>query len=383
MNILIISRGIPSEKDPQWGSFEFDQAKALATLGHRVIMASVDARFRKYWRKIGMSTDTIENIHTYNLFICPSAFIAILGKRIKELFTKYLWHKLSRYIQKNEPKIDLIYAHYLPFSYKAVKYLQDLDAPIVAIEHWSELNREPMLPSVEMMAKETYPKVDKLITVSEPLKQRILTKFHVPSVVVHNMIGKEFAYTPIPTKDNVFRIVSVGSLFANKNHQLLIAALATLNLPQDKWQLSIIGEGPERFHLLQQIDQYHLTNNIHLIGKQSKMDIARILNESDTFVLPSISENFSVAVLEALACGLPVIASICGGIRECITDQNGLLFKVNDVDGLSQCLLHMFNHYKEYDRMAIAADCQSRFSSEVIAEQLTHIFEEVIAGTKQ
>ena len=128
-----------------------------------------------------------------------------------------------------------------------------------------------------------------------------------------------------------------------------------------------------------QIDESGFSENIHLVGSKNKLEIAQMLNESDVFVLPSRNENFSVAVLEALASGLPVIASICGGIRECINEKNGILFKVDDVEGLSLCLKYMYEHHQDYDRQAIADDCKARFSSEVIAKQLTEIFEDVVA----
>ena len=108
----------------------------------------------------------------------------------------------------------------------------------------------------------------------------------------------------------------------------------------------------------------------------------QILKNSSIFLLPSRNENFSVAVLEALACGLPVIASICGGIRECINEKNGLLFPVDDVEKLAQSILYAVQHLDKYDRKAIAEDCQARFSPEVIAKQLTQIFEDTIKKTK-
>ena len=125
-----------------------------------------------------------------------------------------------------------------------------------------------------------------------------------------------------------------------------------------------------------------LQNNIHLVGIKTKEQIAEILKNSSIFLLPSRNENFSVAVLEALACGLPVIASICGGIRECINETNGLLFPVDDVEKLAQSILYAVQHIDKYDRKAIAEDCLARFSPEVIAEQLTQIFEETIKKTK-
>jgi len=55
MFIALISRGVPSKRDPQWGCFEKDQAEALAATGHKVVVISVDTRFRFYWRKLGIS----------------------------------------------------------------------------------------------------------------------------------------------------------------------------------------------------------------------------------------------------------------------------------------------------------------------------------------
>ena len=62
MFILIISRGVPSTKNPHWGCFEKDQAEALTLLGHKVVVASIDTRFLWEWRKIGITKTTINNI---------------------------------------------------------------------------------------------------------------------------------------------------------------------------------------------------------------------------------------------------------------------------------------------------------------------------------
>ena len=168
-------------------------------------------------------------------------------------------------------------------------------------------------------------------------------------------------------------------MISRKGFDLLPKAFALADLPKDKWQMLVIGEGEEHATLQQQIDTAGYHDNIILTSKKGKEEIARLLNQSNVFVLPSRNENFSVAVLEALACGLPVVASICGGIRECIDEKNGLLFVVDDVEGLAKCLKHMYEHYQEYDRQAIADNCQARFSSKVIAKQLTDIFEDVLA----
>lgn len=68
MKIFFISRGWPSEREPQWGCFERDQALALKKLGHEIVVLSVDARFRRYYRKYGITREVHDGITHYNLY---------------------------------------------------------------------------------------------------------------------------------------------------------------------------------------------------------------------------------------------------------------------------------------------------------------------------
>ena len=129
-----------------------------------------------------------------------------------------------------------------------------------------------------------------------------------------------------------------------------------------------------------QIKQCRLENKIKLLGRKSKQEIISILQESDVFISSSSSENFSVAVLEALSAGLPVVATLCGGIKECIDEKNGLLVPVEDVNALADAIVNICKNIDNYDRKAIAENCKQRFAPSVIAKQLTDIFEEVIAS---
>ena len=115
---------------------------------------------------------------------------------------------------------------------------------------------------------------------------------------------------------------------------------------------------------------------------KSKAEIVEILQNSHFFVLPSLSETFGVVYIEALACGLPVVSTDCGGPRDIVTPQNGLLIPCENEVALEHALLHMLQHYTQYDRKSIAEDCQARFSPKVIAEQLTQIFENTIKKVK-
>ena len=381
MFILIISRGIPSKRYPQWGCFEKDQAEALASIGHKVVVVSVDGRFRFIYRKRGLTHVVINGVDYYNHYLLPHALVNLFGRQMTLRLQNWQIDRVYDMVEKCHGKPDIIYAQMFGNMLLGVHLSQRLGVPVVGIEHLARFNEQTLdkWGFTKNEADYAYHNIHKLISVSQTLRDAIYRHFRVDSVVVHNLVGNEFSYQPNNTS-HPLTFVTTGSLIHRKGFDLLIEALRKVNsqLPEG-WQCNIIGGGEKQAELQQQIDQAQLQEHIHLVGQKNKQEIVQLLQQSDVFVLPSRSENFSVAVLEALACGLPVIASICGGIRECIEEHNGLLFPVDDTEALANAILHMATHLSNYDRQAIAADCQARFSPEVIARKLTDIFDKVLA----
>jgi glycosyltransferase involved in cell wall biosynthesis len=79
-----------------------------------------------------------------------------------------------------------------------------------------------------------------------------------------------------------------------------------------------------------------------------------------------------------MACGLPVVATRCGGPESFVNQENGILCSINDVSGMAEALLSIINNYNQYNHKEIADNCQRRFGAYTIAHQLTQIFEETI-----
>lgn len=380
MKIFLVARGWPSEREPQWGSFERDQALALRKLGHQIVMLSVDARFRKYHRKYGITKEVNGDIPHYCLFAG-----SVWGKALRQLAInlhikarRFFFMRLFENVIKQEGMPDLIYAHYLGSSSMALAAKLKYDIPVVGIEHWSELGYANIKKNVKTWAGKTYNDLNCLLTVSSALRENILKNFGVDSIVVNNMVGHEFCYVPTERKEKIVRFVTTGNLLQVKGFDNLIKAFGKLNLPPDSWTLNIIGGGKEGDNLQKLIDSVGLSNNIHLLGRKSREGVIEILHDSDVYVMSSRSETFGVAAIEALACGLPVIATDCGGARDFVTKENGKICAVDDICKLSDAILYMYKYHGDYDRAQIAADCQKRFSSEAIGKQLESIFEEVI-----
>lgn len=382
MNILIFSRGYPSIKDPQWGCFERDQAKALQKLGHKVIIMSVDGRFRSYYRKHGVTYINESGIDIYNIYLFPLDLLIPFGYKfrlyIREKIALFLFDK---YIRK-KLKVDLIYAHYLTNIYLAARVKEKYNIPIVGIEHWSMLNRAKLPSHVRKMGEFGYGSVDQLISVSNSLRLSILSHFNIDSTVIHNMVNGDFFLNAIPKKRTInigdkITIVAVGSLFYGKGYDVLIKAFAQTKLYENGSKVIIIGDGNEKRKLSNLIENLKLENNILLLGRKDRTEILKILYSGDLFVHPSRGENFSVAIIEALSTGLPVVATQCGGASECINQKNGVLVPIDNIDALAKAILFVYNRINEYDYNYIANECKSKYSSDVIAKQLNDVFVKV------
>lgn len=380
MNILLFSRGYPSSRDVQWGCFEKDQALALKKLGHNVVFISIDGRFRFYYRKLGVTKIEDKDFIVYNLFLIPFAILKLFGKSFFLWYLRKMTFLLYARIEK-EFTPDIIYAHYLTNIYAASVIKRKTGIPLVGIEHWSMLNRDVLSSFVKAMGEVAYQSVDSLISVSESLRQRILSHFSKDSIVIHNMVNLDFKNRSVdnsfsPKRD--FKIVSVGSLFYGKGYDVLINAFHKSKLYEKGSIITIVGEGNERRNLEKQIKILGLQNNIFLVGQKNKNEIVEILLSSDLFVHPSRGENFSVAIIEGQAAGLPVIATLCGGAMECINKKNGLIVQIDDIDGLSEAMNYMYHHINEFNREEISRECLNKYSSSAIAKQINEILISVI-----
>lgn len=380
MRIYFIARGWPSKQDPQWGCFERDQAMALTKLGHQVIILSVDTRFRRFHRKYGITKEINGGIPHYNIFAG-----AIWGKALRRismpLHTK-VKQTLVLYLFKNaiaqEGMPDLVYGHYLGGCSMALAIKRKYGIPAVGIEHWSELGYSKIKKSIRDEAIKTYPYMDCQLVVSSALRDNIKKHIGIDTFVVNNMIGSEFQYTTNTKGSEMVRFVTTGSLLPVKGFDILVSAFSKLNLPPNTWTMNIIGDGKEHASLQQQIENVGLSKNIHLLGRKNREGVIEMLHNSDVYVMSSRTETFGVAAVEALACGLPVIATECGGSDDFMTKDNGITCPVDNVEKLAECICYMISHYKEYDRRKIAEDCRKRFSSEAIGSKLEKIFKSVI-----
>lgn len=130
--------------------------------------------------------------------------------------------------------------------------------------------------------------------------------------------------------EQVILLLSVGELNKNKNHQIVIRALAEMN--DINVHYAIAGRGTEKDNLLKLAQSLGVSEQVHLLGQRS--DVAELYKISDIYVHPSLREGLPVALMEAMASGLPCIVSFIRGNVDLINDNGGKLFDPYEVDTL-------------------------------------------------
>lgn len=378
MYILIVSRGYPSDKYKMHGIFEFDQAKALIKAGHKVIYLVVDMRSIRRTRKWGFESLEKEGVKIEAINIPCGRIPADWLNRVSIIAFKHLYKKINN--KYGQP--DIIHAHFINSGYWVAKSFDDSKIPLILTEHFSGINQKQISPKLLKIGSYTYPRMNKVIAVSSHLAKNIKEKFHIESVIIPNIVDtNNFSYKASMKENREnFNFVSTGSLVPNKRMDLLIKAFHKTFHKNKKVNLYIFGEGFERRKLEKLISELGMKEQIFLKGLVDREAIAKTMNESDCFVLASQLETFGVACIEAMAAGLPIIATKCGGPEDFITNLNGLLVPVDKVNDLANALDYMYNNISCYDNELISKLSRDKFSSSSIARRLTEVYEEIIAN---
>jgi N-acetyl-alpha-D-glucosaminyl L-malate synthase BshA len=182
----------------------------------------------------------------------------------------------------------------------------------------------------------------------------------------------------IPEDDLV--LISIGRLIRRKALDDLLRALS--GLEYDDWRLLIVGDGPEEPRLRDLAERLGLSSRVEFLGAVWGERKFQYLAASDVFVLPSVHEGFGLVFLEAMFCGLPVIASSVGGQTDFLKDgETGFLVPVGDVDALADRVLRLANDVELRGQMSrFNREYVKSFDIAGVAERYESLFLEVTRG---
>lgn len=385
MLTFILSRGIPTEQYPTNGVFEFDQACALQEAGCQVVFLALDLRSARRVRRWGFQSFTRNGVAVRVL----SVPLGNLPKKIFYPIGSWALQKLYARAVKEFGKPDVLHAHFTDYGYLAAKLKETEQVPLVLTEHSSLVNQDKLPSDIEQAAKIAFTRVDKLIAVSPALAEKMREHSHRSVLWIPDMVDTElFAYTgeheqmrslweETELEGGEFSFLSCGNLRKVKRMDVLIQAFARAFRDCPKVHLTICGQGEEEGNLRKLIYDLKMENRIELAGIRPREEIAQRLQQADCFVLASVSETFGVSYLEALSCGVPVIATRCGGPECFVNEHNGLMVEPDDVEGLASAMLTMYCNGGSYNRAAIAQEVRNHYSSQAVAARLMEQYEQL------
>jgi glycosyltransferase involved in cell wall biosynthesis len=210
----------------------------------------------------------------------------------------------------------------------------------------------------------TIRRADGLLTVSEAMRRVAMSKFGAHPEKVHAVVNGyntcTFSHGPLHESRRVLGlpqdrrlIVYVGRLVPAKGLRELLDAFAALSRTLPECDLAIVGDGPMRSELRDRIAAMGCGSRVRLTGGLEPAEVAAWIRASDLLTLPSWSEGHPNVVVEALACGRPVVATDVGGTRELVDSSNGVLLAPRRSDLLEQGLRNVLG--RNWDHAAIAS----------------------------
>lgn len=375
MRVLVVSGGRPTPNNPLNGNFEFDQAEALANEGLEVTFFSIDLRSIRRRRRLGITQGVSGKVKWYEislpLGVVPVKLFCLIGARA----LIHLYHRV--FDKANHP--DIIHAHFVRTGCMAAALSKRVSVPLIITEHSSDMNQPVVQPSLIDCAKKGYHQAKKVIAVGAGLSRRLREHTGVESVVIPNMIHMDVFAGSSKKPHNGFRLVTTSALIPLKRTENLIDAIGVVRESYDDVHLDIIGDGPLKEQLRKKVSDAGLDGVVEFHGYKKDFQIAEIYGMSDCFVLVSSTETFGVVFIEAMAAGLPVIATRCGGPEDFVTRANGILVDVDNTDQLVAAIIEMRNNQEVYDTNSIREYVLNKYSPSAIAHSLIRVYDAILA----
>lgn len=388
MHILFIPSWYPTYKNPISGTFFREQAHALKRAGHQVGVIYPQLRSLKLIRKslfgwpAGITYENDDGIPTYGLH--GWAWLPIIPRLNINLWVKAGERLFERYVS-DRGRPDLIHAHScLLGGVLAARLKATYGISYLITEHSSAYHSSLIHSWQRLHVSEALSKASALVTVSPQLGHLIESNFgdavH-PWVWIPNMVDVAFC-TSIQYQrketNRPFQFLNIGLLTEKKGQADLIRAFARQFIGNEDVQLRIGGDGPVRSKLERLTADLGINDRVIFLGMLSRDEVRKEMQACDAFVLSSHYETFGIVLVEALACGKPVVATRCGG-PECIVHaDNGLLIPVHDEIALGNAMSTLRLSISRYDPEVIRNDCIARFGPSTVIDQLTSLYQKVL-----
>jgi glycosyltransferase involved in cell wall biosynthesis len=302
-------------------------AEHLAQRGHEVhVITSLDE---------GLPEKSCEKgFHIHRLPRVRIRFVGVLA----------FWVDIVRTLQKIKP--DIVHAQSFGSGMPALLSNRLLKIPYVIYGRGADV----YLPDwfTKLTAKGILKNASTVIALTEHMKDAMQAIYSRDIIVVPNGINlNEVAEKETEGGNPSKRVLFVGRLHPVKEVQYLLGAMKMVHQELPEAKLILVGDGEEREHLENLTDSLGIRECVEFAGRVPHERVKDYMNQAEVFVLSSLSEGFPVTILEAMACGLPIVATRVGGIPDIIEDgTNGYLVDTMNQEQLAEALLKLLQDEK-------------------------------------
>lgn len=370
MNILILSPNYPDEKNIWNGIFFKEQAKALSQI-HKiyVVSASVNYKTKISFCKYKFTSYDEKNLYVKQLYIARSLPVY---NQINYFLTSYFFIKK---LMKGK-KIDIIHCHYsYPIGVLGYMLSRYFKVPYIITEHASKFENRFRSIIHKKLALKSLEKADQIISVGNSLKKEMEKYVENSIIIVPNVVD----ISKFKLKKHFNNKINFGFLGGLNDHRkgLDILFQAISKIKDQNYCLHIGGGGKLLNEYKEISSKLNISEKCRFYGSIKPNKIPEFFSQLDVFILPSRKESFGVVVIEAMATGIPVIATICGGPEEIVTKETGILIEKENVEELKEAICYMLINYKKYDNRMICDYVNHNFGVDHFVNEVTKIYEEL------
>lgn len=379
-DLLILSTWYPSTANLVSGIFVHEQAQALTTR-HRVRVLAPGghgwrAQLRGHPAVLDDARDGVPIVRASAQIVVPHSDAVRLATWVAT------WRYMAE-LARAGTLPDLIHAHVvLPGGFAAVRAGRRYGIPVVLTEHSGPFAVHLRTRLDRALVRWTLRGATRVVAVSPALAATIRAfESTLPVDVVGNLVRTDL-FTPAPhpcAPSTSLRLACVALLYEAKGIQYLIQALALLAQQGiTAVELTIGGDGPMRATLEAQVQQAGLTQRVRFVGTLDRAGVRDVMRASDLFVLPSLGETFGIVLGEAMACGVPVIATRCGGPEWVVAADTGLLVPPADAGALADAIARFMRGEVQFNPARVRAIVVQRFGAHAFLDAIERVYARVL-----
>lgn len=346
MKVLAVTQIFPSDTELTRGTYNANLFRAIAKY-HQLRVVSP----RPWWVRLARPADLMRTPRSdsFGLDVEYPVFWSLPGRPV--FHGRGMYYSLRRRIQSlyREFPFDVLFAAWAyPDAFAAARMARDFNCPLVVNVLGSDINEIPRNARLRPLVTQALVSAQRVVAVSGALADKVceLGVERERACVVHNGVdGDTFK---LQDRNQVRQalgldsgqrlICYVGRLSEEKRVDCLIEALALLHSAGDDVRAILVGDGPQMSALKQLAARRGVSDAVTFVGERGHNEIPDWISAADVFCLPSRREGCPNVILEALACGIPVVASRVGGIPELLSADNGLMVEPENPEQLAAAL---------------------------------------------